>query len=123
VTSQLLNFEIDPSEDIFKLHSPEKKRKRGRPPVHPLRTPLLKKKIRSLSVSPMRKIPNKIPRGPKSETKKKKKILDITEMVPDFEGPTEAVNLHCHHCKKRRPRCAVCPYNKTHRYCQNCVKR
>ena len=56
--------------------------------------------------------------------RKKEKIvaIDVSNMVPDIEV-TEAMNLHCHHCKKRRPRCAICPFNKTHRYCQNCVKR
>jgi len=33
------------------------------------------------------------------------------------------LNQHCHHCKKRRARCAVCPVNSTHRYCINCVSR
>jgi len=35
----------------------------------------------------------------------------------------EAFNQHCHHCKKRRPKCAICPFNKTHRYCSSCVQR
>jgi len=72
----------------------------------------------------------------KEDRDMKKRREDDYEYVPDLDHPRvhtntqtvvtgagEVFNLHCHHCKKRRPRCAICPYNTTHRYCQNCVTR
>jgi hypothetical protein len=55
----------------------------------------------------------------------KKNIKEKQDILLDGEisNPGEVINQHCHHCKKRRPRCAVCPFNKTHRYCYSCVLR
>jgi len=54
------------------------------------------------------------------EMSESKRSLNI--IGPEWKGG-EMLNEHCHHCKRRRPRCIVCPYNKTHRYCSSCTTR
>jgi len=54
---------------------------------------------------------------------KRARLRENDEILTEGRGVGEVLNQHCHHCKKRRPKCAICPYNKTHRYCSSCVKR
>jgi len=102
---QFSMFGIRENDDIFDLQIPEKRKR--------LKPDLKEKGWKRQKFG--------------KEKKRKEEDVDYTpETVSDILSQSsngEVFNLHCHHCKKRRPRCAICPYNITHRYCQNCVNR
>lgn len=123
---------VSPTNSVKKLPLSSRKEKSPTKPKEEEKEKNQKLK-RSNESSPLIEEPNSNSPSKKQKTTEKTsptsqppKIIRTSSKSNTIEEDNEIGEVlegHCHHCKKRRPRCAVCPKNKRHRFCSSCIAK